>query len=87
MKKGSLNLRKNLFLRFVLQTRKIKIRHITNTVHFYREAFIAQEWHIDYDGVRILLPNKKEEINKNMSKRLWTETRQFGAKNPTQKSS
>ena len=46
MKKGSLNLRKNLFLRFC------------------REAFIAQEWHIDYDGVRILLPNKKEEINK-----------------------
>ena len=44
MKKGSLNLRKNL--------------------HFCREAFIAQEWHIDYDGVRILLPNKKEEINK-----------------------
>ena len=64
MKKGPLNLRKKLFLRFVLQTRKIKIRHITNTVHFCREALIAQEWHIDYDGVRILLPNKKEEINK-----------------------
>ena len=61
MKKGSLNLRKNLFLRFVLQTRKIKIRHITNTVHFCREALIAQEWHIDYDGVRILPKKKKKE--------------------------
>ena len=30
---------------------------------------------------------KKVVIKVNMSKRLWTEIRKFGAKNPTQKSS
>ena len=69
----------------------LEVNEIATASIIYEEIMkkgpISSDDHEMISQIKEDLKNDLWGMKKNMSKRLWTETRQFGAKTPTQKSS